>query len=221
MAFTNATTQTCRQCGKAQELKTYGSINVSDTPELKDMVKNGSLFIWECPRCGARNLLKTELLYHDPEKKLMIWLLPEGEKLAGQIDSLGEKLFSIANQLEGYTLRSVPDAGSLIEKLNISDAGLDDAVIELCKYVTKLELCEKSEDKTDAIMSAPFKFYRMQGADNEIVMSFPLDGTMQGINIGFNVYEDCSGILGRNPAASASIAGFAKIDSAWLAKFFQ
>lgn len=221
MALTNTTTHLCCQCGKAHELQTYGSINVSETPDLKEKVRDGSLFIWECPDCGARNLLRTELLYHDPEKKLMVWLLPEGARAAEQIDSLGERLSAIADQLDGYTLRRVSDVGSLIEKVNIVDTGLEDVVIEMCKYVTKLELCEKAAEKATEIMNAPFKFYRMQGADNEIVFSFPLDGNMQGINIGFNVYEDCNGILGRNPAALESVSGFSKIDADWLARFFR
>ena len=199
------------------DIRCYGSINVSEEPELKEQVKDGSLFIWECPHCGTHNLLKTETLYHDPEKKLMVWLLPS-ERL-DEVQSA--KLNAIADSLGDYTLRRVEDVGSLIEKVNIIDAGLDDVVLEMCKYVTRMELCEKHSDKEEAIMDAPFKFYRMQGADNEIVLSFPLDGNMQGINIGFNVYEDCRGILQRNKAALDSIEGFACIDSKWLAGFFR
>ena len=47
-----------------------------------------------------------------------------------------------------------------------------------------------------------------------------MDGNMHGINIGFNVYEDCSGILRRNPSIAPD-KGFAKIDSEWLGRFFR
>lgn len=221
MAFINKISSQCCRCGKVHDLDAYGSINVSEEPELKDRVKDGSLFVWECPDCGTRNLLKAETLYHDPERKLMVWLLPLGSMGDSQAESMGKQLSQIADSLDGYTLRRVSDVGSLIEKVNINDAGLDDVVIEMCKYVTKMELAEKAGDKAADIIDAPFKFYRLHGADNEIVFSFPLDGDMQGVPVGFSVYEDCRGILQRNPAALDSINGFAKIDADWLAQFFR
>ena len=217
MAFIKEISVKCSSCGEKHTVQTYGSINVAEEPELKGKVKDGSLFVWECPHCGQRNLAKYTTLYHDPDNKLMIWLLPSGESL----DNGGESsMKSIAEELEDYTLRRVNDIGSLIEKVNIFDAGLDDIVIEMCKYVTKMEMSEKTPSKRAEFLSAPFKFYRISGPDNEITLSFPMDGNMHGINIGFNVYEDCSGILRRNPSIAPD-KGFAKIDSEWLGRFFR
>ena len=39
---------------------------------------------------------------------------------------------------------------------------------------------------------------------------------MLGVNIGWNVYQDCAGILQRNPQIRPA-DGFEKIDAAWLA----
>ncbi len=221
MAYTYTIQGKCSSCGKASELQAYGSINISEDPELKEKVKDGALFVWECPDCGSRNLIRTECLYHDPDKKLMVWLLPLGSVAAEKAESLGTQLSRIAESLDGYTLRRVSDVGSLIEKVNIADAGLEDTVIEMCKYVTKMELAEKSGEKAAAIIDAPFKFFRMQGADNQILFSFPLDGQMQGVPVGFSVYEDCRGILQRNPAAVDSLEGFSKVDAEWLQGFFR
>lgn len=186
------------------------SINVSEHPELKEKVRDGSLFIQECPSCGERHLAQYQTLYHDPEASLLIWLLPGGAEPPSGVAS-------IASQLPGYTLRIVRDAGSLIEKVNIHDAGLDDATVELCKYVTRHELAEKQGAKA---LELNMKFYRLQGADNEIVLSFPMDGAMHAVNIGFNVYEDCSAILLRNPDAMPS-EGFARVDSDWVDTIFK
>ena len=217
MAFVREISSRCTSCGEAHTVQTYGSINVSEDPSLKENVKDGSLFVWECPHCGQLNLAKYPTLYHDPENKVMIWLLPTGEVLDPGTESGME---AVAKELDDYTLRRVDDIGSLIEKVNIFDADLNDMVIEMCKYVTKMELCEKHSEKRSEIMAAPFKFYRLDGADSEIRMSFPMDGNMQGINIGFNVYEDCSGILRRNPSIKPE-TGFARIDQEWLGKFFR
>ena len=158
----------------------------------------------------------------------MIWFLPEEQLSKEERQTIGQKIDSLTgdttldNELEGYTLRRVSDIGSLIEKVNIHDAGLNDVVIELCKYVTKLELAEKSKStaKASAIIETPFKFFRFTGADNEIIFSFPEDGSMKCINVGFNVYEDCLGILQRNPEMAPG-KGFSEIDATWISKFMR
>ena len=44
---------------------------------------------------------------------------------------------------------------------------------------------------------------------------------MQLIAVGFNVYEDCAGILRRNPHIRESVTGLATIDQTWLGQFFR
>ena len=43
---------------------------------------------------------------------------------------------------------------------------------------------------------------------------------MHGLRIGFNVYEDCAGIIRRNPSVKPS-PGFSRIDPAWVARFYR
>jgi len=199
----------CSHCGKAHPVETWPSINVALDPSLKARVRDGSLFVSECPYCGARNLVKYQTLYHDPGRKLMVWLLPEGfDPPTAVADAV--------RQLGGYTLRRVHEAGDLVEKVNISEAGLDDTTMEMCKYITRLELAEKNP----AVLEVPMKFHRMEGADNELVLVFPLNGQMQEVTIGFNVYEDAYGILSRNPAVAPD-EGFAVVDAAWVQRFFR
>ena len=183
---------------------------MAQRPSLKEKVKDGSLFVWECPVCGTRNLAVAKTLYHDPESRLMVWLLPGEEQLDPGTKALEE-------HLDDYTLRVVHDTGSLVEKVNIHDSGLDDAVMEMAKYVTKVELSEKHGAE---MLSVPMKFYRIDGPDHEIVLSFPFGGQMHVVNIGFNVYEDCKAILNRNPQARPG-PGFAQVDAEWLARYFR
>ncbi len=177
----------CSRCGQLHEITLHSSINAMQEPALKASVKDGSLFVWECPHCGTANLARYACLYHDPQERLMIWLLPDGPvpetaSVAATLDSL-----------DGYTLRRVKDVGSLIEKVNLFDAGLEDTVMEMCKYVTRMELAEKDRSLADI----PLKFLRLDGADNELLFSYPKDGQMHGARTGFHVYEDCRGILQR------------------------
>lgn len=216
----------CRRCGKETELKTYPNINVKESPELKASVKDGSIFLWTCPTCGQVNLAPYQTLYHDPDERIMIWLTPDSmsfsEKalIESHIKAISEQIAAdrSGELLAGYSLRRVREAGELIEKVNIFDAGLDDIAVEMCKYITKMEIAEKETDKerAKAIMDATFKFYKMEGPDNDITLTYPSGGQMQGIRIGFNVYEDCRGIIKRNPDVVPA-PGFSHIDSEWLA----
>ena len=199
----------CTKCGSSFEAASYQSINVASDPQLKERVRDGSLFVAECPYCGARNLLKYNTLYHDPAAKLMVWLLPEGFDPPKEVEEA-------VKELEGYTLRRVKEAGELIEKVCIADAGLEDTVMEVCKWVTRQELVAKYSEAA----RAPLKFLRTQGADHDLVMAFPLNGAMNVINVGFNVYEDASGILSRHPDITPA-PGFAEINASWANSLFR
>ena len=171
-----------------------------------------------CSKCGEKqvNLAKYETLYHDPEARLMVWLLPEGDISETQMKAITMH----TKAMGGYTLRRVTDMGSLMEKVLIHDAGLDDVVLEMCKYVTKMEMISKitGKDNQEALMKAKFNFYHIEGEADErmITLMFPQDGQMSGVNIGWNVYQDCEGILSRNPHVNPG-EGFVNVDADWLA----
>ena len=198
----------CSLCHRETRIEVCQSINVALDPSLKARVKDGSLFIWECPYCGHRNLARYQTLYHDPDARLMVWLLPGAEEPPKAVEEA-------VKGLEGYTLRRVREVGDLIEKVNVHDAGLEDTVLEMCKWVTRRELSAKNP----AAATAALKFLRTEGADNELVFAFPLEGQMQVVNVGFNVYEDARGILSRNPSVRPA-QGFAEVDAAWIERFF-
>ncbi len=205
----------CSKCGEQHKVIVYKSINVADNPELKAKVMDGSLFLWECPHCGQVNLAKYETLYHDPQKKVMFWLMPQGEISETQMQAITMH----TKAMGGYTLRRVNDMGTLMEKVLVAEAGLDDVVLEMCKYVTKLEMVQKSvpAEQKDEFMASVFHFYRAEGEGGERILTFmyALDGQMLGVNIGMNVYRDCAGILERNPQIKPA-DGFERIDADWL-----
>ena len=215
MSIINEALAPCSKCGQQTKVTVYRSINISENPELKAKVKDGSLFLWECPHCGQVNLAKYETLYHDPAAKLMVWLLPAGEISETQMQAITMHTRAMGD----YMLRRVNDMGSLMEKVLIRDAGLDDVVLEMCKYITKMEMEQKSvsKEQKEEFMASTFHFYRCEGEGDERVITFmyALDGQMLGVKVGWNVYQDCAGILERNPDIKPA-DGFEKIDADWL-----
>ena len=82
----------CKACGNSHQIDAYGGINLADTPELKAGVKDGSLFVWNCPVCGASNLATYQTIYHDPAERVLIWLLPEGSLSENKVEAIGKQM---------------------------------------------------------------------------------------------------------------------------------
>lgn len=205
----------CSGCGEKTVFTIYKSINVAENPELKKKVADGSLFLWECPHCGKVNLAAYETLYHDPQKKLMLWL-----DIKNQIsDAQMEAISNHTKAMGGYTLRIVSNVGSLIEKLRIFEDGLDDLAIEFCKWVTKQEMSAKIEDaaKLEEINSQKFHYHHTEGEEENRVLCFSVvnKNNVMEMKIGWNVYEDACGIIERNPAVRPA-EGFCRIDADYL-----
>ena len=182
----------CSRCGHEYTIQVWRHIDAVGDSQLKERVKSGSIFVRECPECGNRELVLSPVIYRD--EHLLLCLSDRPLQVEG---------------LDGVAGRQVSDVGSFIEKVKIFDAGLDDVTMELCKYVTRQELNKDVE----------LKFLKTDGADNDIVFTYPENGQMQMLAVGFNVYEDARGILSRNPAIRPE-PGFALVDQAWLEGFF-
>ena len=197
MATTSLHSFRCPTCGTAFNVQRHDLVNVKENPELKASVLNGDIFLQECPRCGRRHLVGGPLVYLDPDEGVLVML--------------SDKPLTLADT-GGYTARLVSRAGDLVEKVKIFDAGLDDRAIEMCKYVTKQEAGKPGMD---------LKFLRLDGADNELVFTYPAAGQMELLAVGFNVYEDCRGIIARNPHVAERARGLAVIDEAWVASLLR
>ena len=197
MATTSLHSFRCPTCGTAFDVQRHDLVNVKENPELKASVLNGDIFLQECPRCGRRHLVGGPLVYLDPDEGVLVML--------------SDKPLTLADT-GGYTARLVSRAGDLVEKVKIFDAGLDDRAIEMCKYVTKQEAGKPGMD---------LKFLRLDGADNELVFTYPAAGQMELLDVGFNVYEDCRGIIARNPHVAERARGLAVIDEAWVASLLR
>lgn len=184
----------CKKCGNSHDFEFTQSVNVAESPELKDKILSGEFFTWTCVECGTKNLINYPFLYHDSDSSLMIL------ETSTNIKSEGLP--------EGYTGRIVRSFGDLIEKIKIFDSGLDDIIIEMCKFITLQEMNKE----------LALKFLKLDGADSELVFAYPLDDKMELLSVGFNVYEDCAGIVKRNREMRAT--DLVVVDQNWIKRFF-
>jgi hypothetical protein len=139
----------CPACGRAHKFGAWQSLNVTLDPQEKPRLLEGTLTRFTCEGCGHNADVVYPLLYHDMEKQLMVWLLPEG---GGQDPDQGDK--SDPEELPpamrrtlgaGYTFRRVGSHNELREKIYVFDSGLDDRVIEVVKLILWEQMPEEQK----------------------------------------------------------------------------
>ncbi len=87
----------CPSCGKEEKKEIYQSVNVTANPELKDKVLKRTINAISCPACGKNYTIDEPLLYHDMDKKVMIYYYPK--KMETQRKELEEELKKTMSKL--------------------------------------------------------------------------------------------------------------------------
>lgn len=136
MSLSSEKNITCPKCGLAQPCTLWDSVNVTANPELKQRILQRELNQFICRACGHRAILAKNLLYHDMEQKLMLWLVPTDEGQPGTSMDLDLKQLP---QLENYIMRQVGKYNALLEKIRIFEDKQNDCFVELLKLIIELQ----------------------------------------------------------------------------------
>ncbi|HEX3017274.1 MAG TPA: CpXC domain-containing protein [Caproicibacter sp.] len=134
----------CPHCGAAVRTQMWPGICAQENPELRTRVLDETIFDWKCPECGYSAQFVYPCLYHDKDRKFMIYVVPNGSGREFQPVDVSEKF----PQLAGVKKRVVSSPAELKEKILIFEAGLDDYAVELVKYALAGVLDEKYGKKT-------------------------------------------------------------------------
>lgn len=133
----------CPSCGAAVRTRMWPGVCAQERPELRAKMLDETFFDWTCPECGYSAQFEYPCLYHDRERKFMVYLAPSGSGREFQPVDVGEKF----PQLADVKKRVVATPAELKEKILIFEAGLDDYAVELVKYALADVLAEKSVQK--------------------------------------------------------------------------
>jgi hypothetical protein len=152
MSLTKELDVVCPSCGSPQKFKLWQTLNVEIDPAEKKKLVSGEICTVRCASCGGESPVEHDLLYHDPEKKLMIQLRYQDGKEDSALQSSLESLSAVVAQ--GYRFRVVATFKDLVEKVLIFDDRLDDRVVEVLKsqsWRRVLDLMPESEPPSDEI----------------------------------------------------------------------
>lgn len=191
MSKTHLTKIACPKCGKESEFTVWDSVNVQISPDMKNSIMNGDAFLFKCPECGNEVHIFYTMLYHDMNKKLMIYLLPDDEK---EIKTAAEFMkesctadmgLGLPDITKGYSYRIVTSPTELQERICIFDSGYDDRVIEIMKVLYLSTMAEQTPDKkVDDIL-----FDMDKNGEGRIV--FTGDGAVfSSVPVNKEIYED-------------------------------
>lgn len=183
-------TITCPKCGKQATFTIWQSVNTDIDPEMRDAVKNLSIFRFTCPNCGYTAHVNYDFLYHQMRDKIMIQYAESDDavevaKSMFSVEKIPEQMKFLLDDIikDNYLIRIVRSQNELREKIEIFDAGLDDRIIEI--YKTFL-LVNTSNQFSNAKKIEMFFFQ----ADGENLIQVLVDGESAGVaEINDEVYE--------------------------------
>lgn len=140
----------CPECDLEQLFSVYDSVNVTLCPDLKKQLKDGDLTVFTCDACGYQAEMVYPMLYHDMEKKLMIYMDPDGQL---DLNGIENKQFMFGTLLdESYRYRVVSTREELVEKIYIFEGGLDDKPVEMLKHYIRETHLGNGDDPDQTIL---------------------------------------------------------------------
>jgi|FLYN01.1.fsa_nt_gi hypothetical protein len=95
------TTIQCANCRQPVPAIVESIIDAAQDPQAKVRLLTGRLNVIRCPNCGAPNTVLTPLLYHDPNKELLIAYIPMelGLPKETQEKAIGDMMRELTGQL--------------------------------------------------------------------------------------------------------------------------
>lgn len=132
MSLVNKQQVICSECGKPFDMNVWQSINISFFGKEKKKVMNGDIFRYTCPHCGIKGKVLYNCLYHDPQKKFMIYFIPNSSATEFEAE---EKVLKGFKNLSQYKLRLETEYNSFIEKIHVLDDDLNDKLFELLRMI--------------------------------------------------------------------------------------
>lgn len=162
----------CKACGEFNEMEIYYNLDSSKNPEQKRKLIKNELFKYECKKCGAVYLLTYDMMYHDVENKVIIYL----DAMMQHTKQIKKKIRKQKKQLgKDYRFRIVKSVSALSEKAIIFEHKYDDRIIELIMgdIVAVTGNCQKNLD---------MKEVKLNISDDEIIINILGVDTNTGMN---------------------------------------
>lgn len=209
---------TCPKCGAQGDFLVWDSINTVTDPGMKKKVRSGEAFVWTCPGCGEKIPVSYTTLYHQQEDGLMIYLVfGDRQPVIALMSGMGapaEGALDTDMPLPGadYTCRVVSSLNELREKLMIFDAGLDDRVAEIMKYLIERQMAAQDPP----VNISECRFHESPGGERAVAVR--TDGGWRALSWPEEMYEAVARIFSGSPESSRRPV---VVDREWASRYLD
>jgi len=149
---------TCPICGRRFETTLWETVNCEIDADLPQKLISGEFFSRVCPGCRETIHIEHPLLYNDLNHDTFVQVAQSEEDYRSALEQ-GDYITSMIPNF-----RVVRSTAALSEKVTALENGLDDRVIELCRYMCLSSLmCSQ----TDFVYQDSF-YQRVDGKDEFI-----------------------------------------------------
>lgn len=148
---------TCPKCKTPHEATLYHSVNIAEDPDLRVQLLSGRLNAVTCPSCGLSYRVDKPVLYNDPERRIMIYLMPARLDQVPELeDQFLDMMKSVGNVVpdddNAPHFHLVLSRSELVERVFVCEAGLDPRVLEYLKYSIYTRNMEKLPYEEKALL---------------------------------------------------------------------
>lgn len=167
----------CPKCGKKDKVVIWQSLNGDIDPKAKQKLIDGTLFRFECKKCGLKINLDYPILYHDMANRAMVYYVKE-ESISKSENVFEQAENQMGNLLVGYKKRIVTSTNDLREKAIIFANGLDDRIVEIVKAIYRTKALEQHPDaKIENVYFYVYDnhFYLQFTGENSLAAEIPIE----------------------------------------------
>lgn len=157
------TRMNCPNCRQPITADVNQLFDVGQDPRAKQIILAGMFNLAQCPHCGYQGNLATPMVYHDPDKELLLTYFPPelGMNVTDQERVIGPLINQVMTSLpqekrKGYLLRpqTMFTLQGLVERVLEADGITKEMIQEQQK---RLELLQRLMDASDDVISEAVK----------------------------------------------------------------
>ena len=164
MAVAVPVSVTCPACRKPFIAHVRNIIDVGSEPELKQAFLQGQVNVATCPNCGQSGMMALPLLYHDPDKQMLLAFVPdqlnmkleEREKLIGElVNALMKATPPEKRKAYLFQPKTMLSPDRMIEEILLGDGitkEMLDAQRQAVGLIQDLVEAKDDEDKLEALV---------------------------------------------------------------------
>lgn len=151
--FSQMVSLTCPLCGASIQAEVYNLVDVGVNPELKARLLRGRLNVARCPSCGGEGVIAAPLLYHDPQKQLLLAFIPPETQLDDQEQQ--RVIGGLTNLILSYLPPEERKAYLLVPKVLLSYQGLLEAILQAEGITPEMMAAQRARlEVLDRLMAA-------------------------------------------------------------------